>query len=60
MSKKTERTKQRRFSLRLKMNILIGASILITSLGLLTIAYNVHCTQINQIYLDQAERERRL
>ncbi len=38
------------------MNILIGASILITSLGLLTIAYNVHCTQINEIYLEQAER----
>ena len=60
LSKKTERTKQRRFSLRLKMNILIGASILITSLGLLTIAYNVHCTQINQIYLDQAERAARI
>lgn len=38
------------------MNIFIGMSILVTSIGLLAITYNVHCNRINSIYCDQVEQ----
>ena len=56
MNKQLGKTKRVRFSLRLKMNILIGASILVTSIGLLAITYTVHCTRINELLCDQTEQ----
>lgn len=56
MEDKSNKKKQIRFSLRLKMNILIAVSILITALGLMLISYTFHCQKINSIYLNQAEQ----
>ena len=47
--------KERRFSLSLKLNLLIVAMILITSVGLVISSYYVHSRQIKRIYYSQTE-----
>ena len=48
--------KQRRIGLGGKLNIVLIASILLISVGLLLITYRVHCRKVDSFYTEQAER----
>ena len=52
---KGESRKPRRFSLGLKLNLLVVIGILLSSLGVLSVIYSIHRRQIEQIYFDNAE-----
>ena len=53
------KAKRFRFTLRVKMNLLIAAGILVTSLCLLLVSYQTHSRQVNQLYLEEARRAAR-
>ena len=55
----SRKSKKFRFTLRVKMNLLIAAGILVTSLCLLGVAYRTHCSQVDELYLDEAQRAAR-
>ena len=53
---KQENRKRFRFTLRVKMNLLIAAGILVTSLCLLLVSYRTHSEQVTQLYAEEAGR----
>ena len=52
---KRENRKPRRFSIGPKLSILVVIGILLSSFGVLAVAYYMHCRQIEKIYFDDAE-----
>lgn len=48
--------KKRRFSISLKLNIIIISCILVVSIGLTAISYTVYCKKVNSLYYDKAEK----
>ena len=57
--KENRKGKRFRFSIRTKMNLLIAAGILVTSLCLLLVTYQAHSKQVDQLYMDEALRAAR-
>jgi sigma-B regulation protein RsbU (phosphoserine phosphatase) len=57
--KEQEKKKGFRFTLRVKMNLLIAAGILITSICLLMVSYRTHSRQTDQQYYEEALRAAR-
>ena len=53
---KQENRKRFRFTLRVKMNLLIAVGILVTSLCLLLVSYRTHSRQVDEMYYDEAQR----
>ena len=52
---KHESRKPRRFSIGLRLNLHIVLCILLSSFGVLAVAYYMHCRQIEKIFFDDAE-----